>query len=39
MGQALMKLERKIAELAAAFGLKPEDLNLDPGPVGKLMDT
>src|ERR1700693_2889418 len=26
MGQALMKLEEKIREIAAAFGLKPEDL-------------
>lgn len=38
MGQALMKLETKIAELAAAFGLKPEDLNLDLGPIGKLLN-
>src|SRR3569832_1478895 len=27
MGQALMKLEAKIVELASSFGLKPEDLN------------
>lgn len=38
MGQALMRLEVKIAELAAAFGLKPEDLNLDLGPLGTLLD-
>lgn len=38
MGQALMKLELKILELTAAFGLRPEDLNLDLGPLGKLMD-
>src|SRR5213082_250124 len=38
MGQALMRLEVKIAELAAAFGLKPEDLNLDLGPLGNLLD-
>ncbi|HEV8523748.1 MAG TPA: gas vesicle protein K [Terriglobales bacterium] len=38
MGQALMKLEHKIAELAAAFGLKPEDLNLDLGPIGELLN-
>lgn len=31
MGQALMKLEAKIQELAAGFGLKPEDLNLNLG--------
>ena len=38
MGQALMKLEQKIHELTNSFGLKPEDLNLDLGPLGKLMD-
>lgn len=34
MGLALMKLEQKIRELADHFGLKPEDLNLDLGPLG-----
>jgi hypothetical protein len=38
MGQALMKLEAKIVELAAMFGLKPEDLNLELGPLGRLLD-
>ncbi len=38
MGQALMKLEQKIRDLASSFGLKPEDLNLELGPLGKLMD-
>ncbi|MEO5936082.1 MAG: gas vesicle protein K [Terriglobales bacterium] len=38
MGQALMKLEQKIHELTSSFGLKPEDLNLDLGPIGKLLD-
>jgi hypothetical protein len=38
MGQALMKLEQKVQELAAQFGLKPEDLNLDLGPVGNLLE-
>ncbi len=38
MGQALMRLETKINELAAAFGLKPEDLNLELGPLGNLLD-
>ena len=33
MGQSLMKLELKINELAANFGLKPEDLNLELGPL------
>jgi|SRR5579884_2845889 len=37
MGLALMKLESKIAELAAQFGLKPEDLNLELGPLGNLL--
>ncbi|PYX91581.1 MAG: gas vesicle protein K [Acidobacteria bacterium] len=38
MGQALMKLETKINEMAAGFGLKPEDLNLELGPLGKTTD-
>ena len=38
MGQALMKLEGKIHQLAAGFGLKPEDLNLDLGPLGNTLD-
>ena len=38
MGQALMRLEAKIKEIAAAFGLKPEDLNLELGPLGNLLD-
>src|SRR5690348_12597885 len=38
MGQALMKLEQKIIEIAAAFGLRPEDLNLELGPLGNLLD-
>lgn len=37
MGQALMKLEAKIAEIAAHFGLKPQDLNLELGPLGNLL--
>ena len=36
VGLALMKLEQKIAELAAHFGLRPEDLNLELGPLGSL---
>lgn len=38
MGLALMKLEEKIRELAEQFGLKPQDLNLDLGPLGKLLE-
>ena len=37
IGQALMKLERTVHELAAHFGLKPEELNLDLGPLGRLL--
>src|SRR5437764_11169063 len=37
MGQALMKVEAKIHELASSFGLKPEDLNLDLGPLGNTL--
>src|SRR5881296_2854299 len=38
MGQALMKLELKIHEIAGMFGLRPEDLNLELGPLGNLLD-
>ncbi len=38
MGLALMRLEQKVHELTGAFGLRPEDLNLDLGPIGKLLD-
>ena len=37
VGLALMRLEETIRDLAAQFGLEPEDLNLDLGPAGKLM--
>ena len=37
IGRALMKLEETVTEIAATFGILPEDLNLDLGPVGKLM--
>lgn len=36
IGLALMKLEQKIRELAQEFNLRPEDLNLDLGPLGNL---
>ena len=39
MGEALMKLEAKIHELAANFNLTPGDLNLDLGPLGHLLDS
>ena len=38
MGLALMKLEEKIRELAEQFDLKPEDLNLNLGPLGNLLE-
>jgi hypothetical protein len=38
MGLALMKLEQKVAQLAGEFNLTPKDLNLDLGPLGKLLD-
>jgi len=38
MGEALMKLESKIAELATHFNLTPADLNLDLGPLGRLVE-
>ena len=37
VGRALMQLEETIRDLAAQFDLRPEDLNLDLGPVGKLV--
>jgi Gas vesicle protein K len=38
MGEALMKLEAKIHELAGHFGLSPADLNLELGPLGNLLE-
>jgi len=38
MGEALMKLEAKVHELADNFGLTPADLNLDLGPLGHLLN-
>jgi hypothetical protein len=38
MGEALMKLEAKIQELADHFGLTPADLNLNLGPLGNLLE-
>ena len=37
IGRALMKLEETVVDIAARFGVLPEDLNLDLGPIGKLM--
>jgi len=37
LGLALMKLEEKLRELKDQFGLSDEDLNLDLGPIGRLI--
>lgn len=37
LGVALMRLEETLHEMAARFGLAPEDLNLDLGPLGRLL--
>ena len=37
LGLALMKLEEKMAELKTQFGLQDEELNIDLGPIGKLI--
>lgn len=37
VGRALMALEETIRDIGAKFGLEMDELNLDLGPVGKLM--
>ena len=37
VGVALMKLEEAVRDIAAQFGIAPDELNLDVGPLGKLM--
>ena len=37
VGLALMRLEETVSDLCSQFGLTPADLNLDLGPVGKLI--
>ena len=37
LGRTLMLLEERMAELRDTFGLTEEDLNLDLGPLGKLL--
>ena len=39
IGTTLMLLEEKMAELRDHFGLTPEDLNIDLGPLGPLLPT
>jgi hypothetical protein len=36
IGLALMRLEETVHDLASRFGLEPEELNLDLGPLGRL---
>jgi hypothetical protein len=37
IGETLMALDQRMAELRDHFGLAPEDLNLDLGPLGPLL--
>ncbi|HZS41923.1 MAG TPA: gas vesicle protein K [Polyangia bacterium] len=37
VGQALMKLEQTVHDLARNFGLDPAELNLELGPLGRLI--
>jgi hypothetical protein len=37
LGRTLMALESRMEELKATFGLTDEDLNLDLGPLGRLL--
>ncbi|WP_343075576.1 gas vesicle protein K [Conexibacter arvalis] len=37
LGRALLALERQMDELKETFGLTDEDLNLDLGPLGRLL--
>jgi hypothetical protein len=37
VGVALMRLEETVRDLAARFGLEPTELNLDLGPLGRLL--
>jgi hypothetical protein len=37
VGLALMRLEETVGNMARQFGLDPADLNLDLGPLGRLL--
>ncbi len=39
LGYTLMRLDERMSELIEHFGLKPEDLNIDLGPLGPLLPT
>jgi hypothetical protein len=38
LGSALMHLDGAMSELRERYGLTPSDLNLDLGPLGRLLD-
>ncbi|HLT69637.1 MAG TPA: gas vesicle protein K [Acidimicrobiales bacterium] len=37
LGQTFLRLEQRMAELKETFGLDDDDLNLDLGPLGRLL--
>ena len=37
IGLALMKLEAAVKDIAAQFAIPPEELNIDLGPLGRLL--
>lgn len=37
IGLALMRLQERMEDIKAAFGLEGEDLNIDLGPLGRLL--
>ena len=37
MGIALMRLEEKVGEMREMFGLAADDLNIDLGPLGRIL--
>jgi hypothetical protein len=37
LGRTFMELDKRMAELREEFGLSEEDLNLDLGPLGRLL--
>ena len=37
IGLALMRLEEAVREMSALFDLAPDELNLDLGPIGRLV--
>jgi hypothetical protein len=37
VGLALMRLQERLEEIKSAFGIEGEDLNIDLGPLGRLL--